>query len=125
MKFWCRYPFIWKRVDAYDGQRIILMGFGMDGPSGPYSTQLRQAYSTKVPNSECEKVFEKVTSDDMCTNAYVEGLGMFDLQNDTCQGDSGGPIILPLFRDFIIGTVKDGMFCGGNDPGIILDVNFQ
>lgn len=33
------------------------------------------------------------------------------------QGDSGGPIILPAFRDFLVGIVKDGIYCGGPYPG--------
>lgn len=87
------------------------MGFGTIDFGGAFSKLLKQAYSTVVSNTNCRKSYDELTSNDMCTSTYPKD------RNDTCQGDSGGPIVTPTFRDFVVGVVKEGFFCGGSYPG--------
>lgn len=87
------------------------MGFGTIDYGGAFSKVLKQAYATVMPNAQCKDSFDELTNNDLCTSTYGKD------RNDTCQGDSGGPIVQSTFRDFIIGVVKDGIYCGGFYPG--------
>lgn len=87
------------------------MGFGTIDYGGAFSKVLKQAYSTVMPNAQCKASYDELTNNDLCATTYQKD------RNDTCQGDSGGPIIQPTFRDFVIGVVKDGIYCGGYYPG--------
>ncbi|XP_031624548.1 venom serine protease-like [Contarinia nasturtii] len=101
-----------KSVYAYDGQRLIGIGFGSYDFSSDYTYYPKAAYVDAYPNDQCAKFYANqatITSADLCT---------INNANDTCQGDSGGPMILPSYRDFVVAVIKSGNACGTQSPSL-------
>lgn len=125
-------------MDAYYNKPALLMGYGSFEFGSDFLNQLKVATSKVILNKECAALYNKtgnyiITQRDMCASSSS--------RNDTCQvrnrkltiqkfmpkiaeyfhiekGDSGGPLVFEDFRDFLIGSVKDGPACGNGHPGI-------
>lgn len=50
-----------------------------------YSTSLRYAEQTVIPNSQCEDLYKHISDDKICVSNYGAG--------SPCKGDSGGPLL--------------------------------
>lgn len=66
------------RVNQYDGQKVIEMGFGSTDFGAGNANALKVATASMMPNAQCKQTYgNELTDRDSCT--YSQS------RNDTCQ----------------------------------------
>lgn len=66
------------RVNQYDGQKVIEMGFGSTDFGAANANALKVATASMMPNAQCKQTYgNELTDRDSCT--YSQS------RNDTCQ----------------------------------------
>ncbi|KAI9920488.1 hypothetical protein PsorP6_015740 [Peronosclerospora sorghi] len=97
-------------TDVRTGMWIAAMGWGVTGPEGKASPELRRLSQQVVTNDACRKALDfDIQQDQLCAGG--------EENKSTCTGDTGGPAILEHNTasdsdDVLIGLVSGGRGCG-------------
>ncbi|XP_005178860.2 venom serine protease isoform X1 [Musca domestica] len=87
---------------------VDLVGWGTTSFAGAYSDTLQKTTVIITDNESCAKTYNDTTiyPTQICTYDYT------GTSRDSCQYDSGGPVIRRTLRQYILGCISFGKFCG-------------
>ncbi|XP_061389443.1 CUB and peptidase domain-containing protein 2-like [Musca vetustissima] len=87
---------------------VDLVGWGTKSFAGAYSDTLQKTTVIITDNESCARTYNDTTiyPSQVCTYDYT------GTSRDSCQYDSGGPVIRRTLRQYILGCISFGKFCG-------------
>uniref|UniRef100_A0A1I8PGD9 Peptidase S1 domain-containing protein n=1 Tax=Stomoxys calcitrans TaxID=35570 RepID=A0A1I8PGD9_STOCA len=94
--------------DDYTFTYVDIVGWGTTSFAGPISDSLQKATVLVTDNASCAKTYNDTTiyPSQLCTYDYL------GTSKDSCQYDSGGPVIRRSSRQYLLGCISFGKFCG-------------
>ncbi|XP_075168668.1 venom serine protease [Haematobia irritans] len=94
--------------DTYTYTYVDIIGWGTTSFAGPLSDYLQKATVLVTDNASCAQTYNDTTiyQSQLCTYDYMGS------SKDSCQYDSGGPVIRRSTRQYLIGCISFGKFCG-------------
>ncbi|XP_073844814.1 venom serine protease [Musca autumnalis] len=87
---------------------VDLVGWGTTSFAGAYSDYLQKTTVIITDNDSCARTYNdtSIYPSQVCTYDYTGN------SRDSCQYDSGGPVIRRATRQYILGCISFGKFCG-------------
>lgn len=87
---------------------VDIIGWGTTSFAGPFSDTLQKATVIITDNTACAQTYNDTTiyPSQICTYDYL------GTSKDSCQYDSGGPVIRRGLRQYLLGCISFGKFCG-------------
>lgn len=94
----------------FDGKYLTAVGWGSTEYAGPASKILKKTQLRVATLQTCAVQNQFVTNSKICTIESMAG--------STCSRDSGGGLYWISGRQYAIGIVSYGTYCGSNVPSV-------
>lgn len=104
-------PYVYQSTD-FTNAYVTIAGFGSSSFAGPVSTVLQKATVVVDSASDCKNYYSTLVSSQMCTKPQ------YNSNADSCQYDSGGPVYYAPQRQYVVGVISSGLYCGTQKPSI-------
>lgn len=104
-------PYLYRNTD-FTNAYLDIVGWGTTSFAGPKSTVLLKATVVADSQSDCVKYYSSLTSNQICTKPQ------YNSNSDACQYDSGGPVYYVAQRQYSIGIISYGQYCGNQKPAV-------
>lgn len=104
-------PYLYRYTD-FTNAYVTIAGWGTTQFAGPKSTVLLKATVIVDSSNNCLQYYPSLTANQICTKPQ------YNSNSDACQYDSGGPVYYVAQRQYSVGTISYGQYCGNSKPAI-------